>query len=196
MQSTILGILLLAPWGASFAQQVKTAENPADGAKMVQITFKATAPYKQADGSPFTPSLEIRCEETKAGKRSVIAILATAGVETAASNEIESFTDKTTRSGRKPIDNAVVNYSDEKPFHTPRIKFDDGKPASVSARLNVAKDSLIIPGAAFLKGADKAHTVSLLFPAVGESNQDDAVSQFDLSGFKAEFDKHAECSVK
>jgi hypothetical protein len=175
---------------------VKTSDNPADGSKSVQITLKARGSYKQADGSPFTPILEIRCEETKAGKRSVTAILATAGIETAASNEIESFTDRSSQTGRKPVDNATVNYSDERPFHDPKIKFDEGKSTVASRRLNVEKDQLIIPGNVFLKGALNAQTVTLSFPAVGESNQDDVVSQFDLTGFKAEFDKHPECSVK
>jgi hypothetical protein len=62
--------------------------------------------------------------------------------------------------------------------------------------LNLAKDQLILPGNVFLKGALTAHTVSISFPAVGESNRDDIVSQFDLSGFKAEFDKHPECSAR
>jgi len=48
----------------------------------------------------------------------------------------------------------------------------------------------------FLKGALKAQTVSISFPALGESNQDDIVGQFDLSGFKVEFEKHPECSIK
>ena len=196
MRSTnLVGILLAAPCAVCFAQ-VKTSDNPADGSKSVQITLKARGSYKQADGSPFTPILEIRCEETKAGKRSVTAILATAGIETAASNEIESFTDRSSRTGRKPVDNATVNYSDERPFHDPKIKFDEGKSTVASRRLNVEKDQLIIPGNVFLKGALNAQTVTLSFPAVGESNQDDVVSQFDLTGFKAEFDKHPECSVK
>lgn len=146
-------LALVAPCATGLAQQAKTAGSPADGPKPVQIAIKAREPYKQADGSPFTPSLELRCEETNAGKRSVIAVLATGGVETAASNEIESFTDRTTRSGRKPIDNAVVNYSDERPFHNPKMKFDEGKPASSSWRLNLDKDQLILPGSVFLKGA-------------------------------------------
>jgi hypothetical protein len=194
--TSLFRILLAVPCAASLAQQVTTAANPADGPKSVQITIKARGPYRQADGSPFTPSLEIRCEETKAGKRSVVASLATAGIETAASNEIESFADRGSRTGRKPIDNSVVNYSDERPFHDPKMKFDEGKPALASRRLNVAKEDLILPVSVFLKGALQAQTVSISFPALGESNQDDVVSQFDLSGFKAEFDKHAECSIK
>lgn len=194
--ASLFRILLMAPCAACLAQQVKTEDNPADGSKSVQIAIKAREPYKQADGSPFTPSLEIRCEETHAGKRSVIVILATGGVETAVSNEIESFADNRTRSGRKPIDNSVVNYADERPFHDPRIKFDEGKSTLASRRLNVEKDSLIVPGSVFLKGALTAQTVSISFPAVGESNQDDVVSKFDLSGFKAEFDKHPECNIK
>ena len=187
------GVLLVAP---GLAQQVTASGNPADGSKTVQITIQARGPYMQSDGSPFTPSLELRCEETKAGKRTVNAVLATAGVEIAASNEIESFTDRATRTGHKPVDNSVVNYSDEKPFHQPRLKFDEGKPAPVSGRLNAAKDQLILPGSVFLKGALKAQTVAISFPALGESNQPDVVSQFDLSGFKTELDKHPECSVK
>jgi hypothetical protein len=196
--TSLFGILLAlaAPCGAGLAQPAKTAGNPADAAKPVQIVIKAREPYKQSDGTPFTPSLELRCEETNAGKHSVVAILATGGVETAASNEIESFTDRSSRSGRKPIDNSVVDYSDERPFHSPKMKFDEGKPASASWRLNLAKDQLILPGNVFLKGALTAHTVSISFPAVGESNRDDIVSQFDLSGFKAEFDKHPECSAR
>jgi hypothetical protein len=190
------GILLAASSAICLAQPVTTNSTAADGSKFVHIAIKAREPYKQADGSPFTPILEIRCQETSAGKKSVLALVATGGVETAASNEIESFTDRTTRTGRKPVDNAVVNYSDEHPFHEPKIKFDDGKPASASARLNVAKDNLIVPGNVFLKGGLKAQSVSFTFPALGESNQADIVSQFDLTGFPAEFGKHAECSIK
>jgi hypothetical protein len=84
-------LALAAPCATGLAQQAKTAGNPADEAKPVQIVIKAREPYKQSDGSPFTPSLELRCEETNAGKRPVIAILATVGVETAASNEIEAY---------------------------------------------------------------------------------------------------------
>jgi hypothetical protein len=193
---SLLGILLALPCAVGLAQQEKTAGNPADGSKSAHIAIKAREPYQQEDGSPFTPSLEVRCEETSAGKRSVTVFVATGGVEIAASNEIESFTDPGSRSGRKPVDNAVVNFSDERPFHQPKIKFDDGKPASASARLSVDKNTLIIPGNVFLKGALKAQTVSISFPALGESNQDDVVSRFDLGGFKAEFDKHPECGLK
>ena len=194
--TSLFRILLAVPCAAGLAQQVKTADNPTDGSKSVQITIKAREPYKQADGSPFTASLEIRCEETNAGKRSVIAILATGGVETAASNDIESLTSPSSRSGRKPIDSSTVNYADERPFHDPKINFDEGKSTLASRRLDVEQDSLIIPGSVFLKGALKAQTVSISFPALGESNQDDIVSHFDLSGFKAEFEKHPECSIK
>jgi hypothetical protein len=175
---------------------VKTAVNPTDGSKSVEISISAREPYKQADGSPFTPILEIRCVETKAAKRSLVAILTTGGFETAASNELESFTDRATRTGRKPVDNSVVNYSDERPFHDPKIKFDEGKPVLASRRLDIEKESLYIPDTVFLKGALKAQTVSLSFPALGESNKEDVVSQFDLSLFKAEFDKHPECGIK
>jgi hypothetical protein len=185
------------PWASGLAQQVTTTDTSAEGSKMIHIIIKARQPYRQADGSPYTPSLEIRCEESKDGKRTVTAILETAGIETAVSNDIESIaSSKTTKTGRKPIDNSVVNYSEEKPFHDPRIKFDDGKAVLASRRLNVDKDILIIPGSVFLKGGLTARAVSLSFPANGESNQDDVVSQFDLSGFKAELDKHAECSAK
>lgn len=194
--TSLFRVLLAVSCANCVAQQVKTAANPTDGSKSVQITIKAREPYKQVDGSPFTPSLAIRCEATKAGKRSVTAILRTGGVETAASNDIESFADRGSRSGRKPIDNSVVNYSDERPFHDPKMKFDDGKPTLASRRLNVEKEDLIIPGGAFLKSALKSKTVSISFPALGESNQGDIVSQFDLSGFQAEFDKHPECSIK
>jgi hypothetical protein len=193
--TSLFGILLALPCAVCLAQEVKTAGNPADGSKPVPITIKAREPYKQADGSAFTPSLQLRCEETN-GKRTVFAVIETGGVETAASNEIESFTDRGTKSGRKPVDNAVVNYSDERPFHDPKMKFDEGKAATAAWRLNLEKDLLILPGSVFLKSALKAQTVSISFPAAGESNQPDIVSQFDLSGFKAEFDKHPECSIK
>jgi hypothetical protein len=194
--ASLFAILLAAPCAACLAQQVTTAGNPADGSKSVKIAIQAREPYKQGDGSPFTPRLELRCEETSAGKRSVIAVLATGGIEIAASNDIESLTGPVSRSGRKSVDITTVNYSDERPFHDPRMSFDDGKSTVASRRLNIDKDLLIIPGSEFLKGALKAQTVSLSFPALGESNQADIVSRFDLSGFKAEFDKHPECSIK
>jgi hypothetical protein len=194
--TNLCGVLLALAGAACFAQEVKITNNPADGSKSVQIAIKAREPYKQADGSPFTPTLVIRCEETNAGKRSVTAILATAGIETAASNDIESFAGRGSRSGRKPIDNSVVNYSEERPFHDPKMKFDEGKWTLASRRLNVEKDNLIVPGIVFLKGGLNSKTVFISFPALAESNQDDVVSQFDLSGFKVEFDKHPECTIK
>ena len=53
--------------------------NAADRSKSVQIAIKARESYKSADGSQFTPILEIRCEEAESGKRSLTSILATGG---------------------------------------------------------------------------------------------------------------------
>jgi hypothetical protein len=186
---------ILALCGACAAQLAKAADQAAGEAKPVEIAIKARGPYRQADGSPFTPSLTLRCEMS-AGKAKLTAILSTAGIETAASNSIESFASSAGKSGRKPIDNSVVNYSEERPFHDPKMKFDDGKAVLASRRLNVEKEDLILPAAPFIKSALAAHMVTFTFPALGESNQDDVVSQFDLSGFKAEWDQHPECAVK
>jgi hypothetical protein len=181
-------ILLAVPWAVCIAQEVKVVDNPMDGSRSVRIVTNARESYKRADGTEFTPTLEIRCEEAKSGGRSVEAILETGGV----------LTKTITRRDILPVGTAETFESGPDVLKT---KFDEGKPTKNVWRMDPDKDHVrfLTPGFSqkgrdFVKEALKARIVYIAFPPHG--SRDDVVSQFDLSGFKAEFEKHAECSVK
>ena len=192
---SLFGILLAAPCAACFAQDVRTVENPLDGSKSVQIAINARESYKRADGSPFTPILEIRCEETKSGKRSLSAILATGGVQTRTVTTHDSFSSQSA-SSRGGGATSGVAHTDEQPTHELKAKFDEGKPTSPGWNLEADQDHFTGPGSGFVKSLLKAQTVSINFPPKDGSKKDDVVSVFDLAGFKAEFEKHSQCNAK
>jgi hypothetical protein len=176
-----------------------------DGSKSVEIVFHAHEGYKRSDGSEFTPSLEISCKTAKSGKQSIGVSLVTGGVATELTTEhpIQFL-------GGRDITRTVSNEA-WKPSPSCRdffvsscllAKFDEGKPIKIAAYMLADKDRIAMgvgPRNAayallFMRQALKAQATYIAFRA--RDGVEDTISQFDLSGLKAEFDKHPECSVK
>jgi hypothetical protein len=199
--SNLLGILLTALSAVCFAQEVKTADNPTDGSKSVQILFHAKESYKRADGSDFTPALEIRCDEKKTGKRSLMTVLTTGGLRTVAQLERDSFASQAPGKSAGPnttevVGGFAVDRSNEKPAHDPKVTSDGGKSITADWVLYTDKDRIANLGSEFIKAALKTPTVRIAFPATGRARNNDVVAQFDLSGLKVELENHGECSIK
>jgi hypothetical protein len=191
-------ILLAVPCAACIAQVVKTVDNPMDGSRSVRIVISAQEPYKRTDGSEFTPSLGVSCNQTKSGKRSFDVILATGGVPT----ELYSYhpgdllggKDVTLQQTDEIWKPSCIKFPGMGSLPCLLVKFDEGKPTKVAARMNPDKDHIVAwPALDFIKPSLNAKTVYIEFPA---RNEGDVISQFDLSGLKAEFSKHPECTVK
>jgi hypothetical protein len=181
---SLFRILLAVPCADCIAQEVKVVDNPMDGSRSVRIVINARESYKRSDGSEFTPRLEVRCEETKSGKRSVDAILETGGVWTE------------TRTTRAAFFSTVTA---ERGPDSLKAKFDDEKSKENFWRMDSDNDHLrfVSPfqrGRLFVRDALKARIVYIAFPPHGSRLGDDIVSQFDLGGFKAEFKKRPECA--
>lgn len=181
-------VLLTLSCAVCIAQEVKVVANPMDGSRSVRIVTKARDSYRRIDGSDFTPSLEIRCDQTKSGKRTLDVILETGGVLT---NTITT---------RNPIAIYTSQTSEKGPDYL-KTEFDDGKPTKDVWRMDPDKDHLrfVTPGFSqkgreFAREALKARTVYIAFPPAG--SRDETVTQFDLGSFKVEFEKHEECGVK
>jgi len=187
----LLGILLTASSAVCLAQEVKTADNPADGSKSVQIVFHAKESYQRADGSDFTPTLKVRCDEKKTGKRSPMTVVSTGGLRTVAQLERDSFASQAPGKSAGPnttevVGGFAVDRSNEKPTHDPKVTSDSGKSITADWVLYSDKDRIANLGSELIKAGLKTPAVRIAFPATGRARNNDVVPQFDLS----------ECSIK
>jgi hypothetical protein len=188
MGKGLLRILLVVPCAACIAQDVRVVDNPIEGSKSVRIAISAQESYKRADGSEFTPRVEIRCEATKSGRRWVEAILETGGVWLKTYNRPTLLWGTETR-GEGPS-MLETRFDEEKPTKDVWLMFPDGD------HLRFVTAGLVRGSKTFVKKALKARTVYIAFPPRGSRLTDVVVSRFDLTGFDAEFEKHPECTVK
>jgi hypothetical protein len=114
-----------------------------DGSRSVRVVINAREFYKRADGSEFTPRLELRCEVAKSGKQSVDAILETGGVWTISETSTATYP-RNTITGAVDTSTQTIESS---PSYL-KTKFDEGKIEKNVWRMDPDKNHLrfVTPG--------------------------------------------------